>query len=548
MKFKSIWDAPLFLSVTSAALLSVASSAESASTMSTQSSTTESVTTAPAITKAVSTDAVDTATLLKKINELKTQVNQLVYKQKKAEDKFENITQVEDAKIGVLQASQVSKFPEGYFAIPGTNSAILLGGRIKADAAYYPGNSADSRDASFDATFIPLKNYDPVATKSGVTSFSAAYSRLEAKSITNTSAGDITGWIQIDFHGNTSSTSSTSYTPRLRHAIVEWNGWTIGQTLTNFQDSDSEPNTLDNDGLVSTLRRLTVRYTAKFDGGFFSFGAERPNTIYTTYAGGTNDNAANGKYGMPDLTARLRFENKKSWISFRAIARKLEVNVLPGDLIGGSSASSTVLYANSAFASKRTGWGLGTSFKLMTNELSHLYGQANFGSGINDFLTYESLPAAYLQVPIKSSSTSPLPSGYVGGNATSAARFTTSRFDLSKGFSAVLGYEWWWNEKFRTNVAGSVAYLKHSSYAPIGAGSPVSALYTTGPQVNSKLKKFLVNALYSPIKSVTLGVEVIYGTRETIGGSDITSSGSKVNYAGGFGKSTQIIGSFIYKF
>ena len=536
MRFQSLWQMPLLLGVAATSFTYAAAPAAVAPA-------------APVAVAAAPAGPVDTATLMKQIEDLKKQVSTIAYKQRKSDEKLDATTKVENAKIGVLQANQTSPFPKGYIAIPGSNSAIKIGGRIKADAAYYPGNTVDANNLSFDATKIPIRGSDPQAGKSGGIAGTVAYSRIELNSLTQTKAGDVKGWLQTDFAGaqtsgtSTASTSTTSYGLRLRHATVEWNSLLVGQTTSNFLDADAGPNTLDNNGFSSTVRRVQLRWTQKLvDGLSLAVAAERPNTDYLAQDGSTSDNKGFGRSNLPDLTARLRYAGKQGFVSLRGIVRQLAVNVAAGETVpqltgtgSGLVSSSTSTPASTRFANKQTGWGIGSSFKLITSGLSNLYGHVTTGDGINGFLAIESVPSAYLQMPSTNSTSDVL-----------KAR-NASRFDTHTGSNGILGYEHWWTEQFRTNIAGSYTKLKNSTYAPVS---------TSATQVTSLMKKVLVNAIYSPIKQIDVGIEFMYGTRETIGGMvniANTTAGQASNapgsyYAGGTGKATQVMTSFIYKF
>ncbi|MES2253289.1 MAG: DcaP family trimeric outer membrane transporter [Pseudomonadota bacterium] len=527
MRFQTLWQMPLLLGVAATSIAYSAGIAP-AGPVAAVAAPAPIVAAAPAAVSAAGT--VDTATLMKQIEELKKQVAHVAYKQRKSEEKLESEIRVDDAKIGVLQANQVSAFPTGFIAVPGTNSAIKIGGRIKADGAYYPRSNANAKNIEFDGTVIPLRNQEVNAAKSGFVQGGIANSRIEFTSLSHTNQGDVKGWIQTDFDsslnlaGGPNNYTGTSYVPRIRHAIVEWKSLTVGQTLTNFHDSEGVT-TLDNNGLGNVVRRVQVKWTEKLGEGLsLSVAAENPNTDYVTQNGATGNNSNLGKSGLPDLTARLRLEGKQGFVSLRGIVRRLEVNVQPTEAAGGVTALNQ-------FANKQTGWGLGTSFKLITSGLSGFNGQVTFGDGINNFLAVESLPSAYLQLPASATPAA-------GNNGT----HTQARFDTLSGASAILGYEHWWTDQFRTTIAGSYTKVKNSSFAPVSAA---------GSQLNSRLKKAVVNAIYSPVKQMDIGVEVMYGTRETIGGTvDTAGTNAPVGsqYAGGTGRATQIMTSFIYKF
>jgi len=516
MRFQTLWQMPLLLGV---AATSIAYSAGVAPAGTATAAVPAGIAApAPAVA-----GPVDTATLMKQIEELKKQVAHVAYRQRKSEEKLESEIRVDDAKIGVLQANQVSAFPVGFIAVPGTNSAIKFGGRLKVDGAYYPRSSGNGGNIEFDATGLPIKNQEANAAKSGFVTGSVANSRLDFTSLTQTSRGDVNGWIQTDFDSSANGAAGAngftgaSYVPRVRHAIVEWNSLTVGQTQTNFHDSDGVT-TLDNNGFENCVRRVQVKWTEKLGHGLtLSVAAENPNTDYLTQDGKTGSNKNNGKSGLPDLTARLRLDGEHGFVSLRGMVRRLEVNVQPTEKVGGDPA----ITATTAFASKQTAWGLGTSFRLNTSGQSGFNGQVTVGDGINNFLAVENLPSAYLQIP----------------GAAGAGVRTQARFDTLAGVNAILGYEHWWTDEFRTNIAGSYTKIKNSPFAPVLTGST---------QVNARLKKAVVNAIYSPVKQMDIGVELMYGVRETIAGMSDTTPNTF--YAGGTGRSTQIMTSVTYKF
>ncbi|MDP3371496.1 MAG: DcaP family trimeric outer membrane transporter [Candidatus Paracaedibacteraceae bacterium] len=484
------------------------------------------VVTAPAPTTIAApvSGPVDTAILLKQIEDLKKKVSHIDYKQRKAEEKLESTTQIEDAKIGILQASQISPFPEGYIPLSGTNSAVsFAGSRIKIDAAYYPGNVTDRTNNMFnDGTAVPIKGADPVAGKSGNSAFTAQFSRFSVGSLTQTKYGDVKAYIETDFNGAQSNIASTSYGLRMRQAKIEMGSLLVGQTITNFHDSDEGPASLDNNGFTAAPRRVQLRWTQKMGCGLtFSASAERPNHEYAFQDGKTYGNEVAGKSTIPDLTARLRLDGKLGFVSLRGLVRRLEVNVQQGDTIGGNVAVPVT--ATSAYNNKQTGWGLGSSFKLLTAEKSNFFGQANIGEGIGQFLLAEVLPAAYLQLPTSAQT------------ATTTARFSP-RFDTVAGVSGILGYEHWWTDAFRTTVSGAYGKLKYSPYAPVMSGAT---------RLTTLLKKALINAVYSPVKNIDVGIELLYTTRETLTGTDQSGAPTVKN---GMGKGTQIMTSFIYKF
>lgn len=518
MRFQSLWQMPLLLGV--AATSFAYATAPAAVAPATPVAAVAAPTSAP-------TAPVDTATLLKQIEDLKKQVSTIAYKQRKAEEKLDATSKVENAKIGVLQANQVSPYPAGYIAIPGTNSAIKIGGRIKMDGVYNGGNSGEVSGGNMSARALSIKGANSKASRSGHFNGTAQGSQFEINSLSKTSKGDVKAKIQFDFFGANSaagagsSSTSTHYGLRLRQAYAEWNSLLVGQTETNFQDADLMPQALDNVGGLTTLqRRPQARWTQKLNDCLkLSVSAERGDTDYMAQNLGAANNAHNGKSSLPDLTARLRYEGKMGFVSLGGIYRQLQVNVSAGDTVGTSGSTSLVNYG-----AKVNAWGLNLAGKLITKGKSNIYSRLSFGDGLGYLVEDATNQAAYLQVP----------------TATSNTTRYAARFDTATVTNGILGYAHWWTDEFRTNIGGSYTKIKNSPFIPVLSGAT---------QANALVKKATVSAIYSPVKNIDIGVEFMYAVRETVAGADkTTDTATPTYYAGGTGKGTQLMTSFIYKF
>ena len=514
MRFQSLWQMPLLLGVAATSFTYAAAPAVVAPV-------------APVVAApAAAARPVDTATLMKQIEDLKKQVSTIAQKQRKADEKLDATTKVEDAKIGVLQANQVSPYPAGFIAIPGSNSAIKIGGRVRMDGVYNPGNSGATSGGNMSARAIPIKGSDPKAGRSGHFNGTAQGSQLEINSLSKTNKGDIKAKIQFDFFGATSNgtlgsnSTSTHYGLRLRQAFAEWNNLIVGQTETNFQDTDLMPQPLDNvGGLATVQRRPQARWTQKVgDGLKLSVSAERGNTDYTNQSLGAVDNSNYGKSSLPDLTARLRYEGKMGFVSLAGIYRQLQVNVSKDDVVMGTSKSIV------DYGAKVSAWGINLAGKLITKGKSNVYSRITIGDGLGYLVEDATNCSAYLQAPTAT---------------TNTIRYAP-RFDTATVTNGVIGYAHWWTDAFRTSIGGSYTKIKHSPFIPKSSGSV---------QANARVKKAVVNAIYSPVKDIDIGLELMYAVRETISGVDkTTDAGTSTYHTGGTGKATQIMTSFIYKF
>ncbi len=484
---------------------------------------------APAVTPATKSAApVDTATLLKQIDDLKNQVARIAKKQHEAEERHATTHKIEDAKLNILQARQTSQWPEGFFDVQGTNSAIKIGGRVKVDGTYHGGQKSGNAGDSMFVRTLPLKGADPRAGKSGHFNGTLQGSRIHLSTITRTAKGDVKGYIETDFGGtpngisytSATGTTSTQYGIRLRHAHVTWDQLLVGQTTTNFYDADSFHTFLDNLNVMTAPRIAQVRWSQKVvDDLTLHVSAEKPNTDYYDRTGALLDNANAGKSPLPDFTARLRYEGKMGFVSLRGIVRSLQAKIGTGDIVGGTTATNV-------YSSRQTGWGLGLSGQLNTAKKSNIFGMINIGDGLGQIVDDATGQAAYLQ--------------YSASTETGAkqARYP-KRFATTTVVNGVLGYEHWWTEKLRTTIMGTYTKIKNPAFAPILTGAT---------QLNSTVKRAVANVIYSPVKNIDVGLEVYYGIRKTISGIDTVDGANYYNHAGNEGKCTQVMTSFIYRF
>lgn len=98
-----------------------------------------------------------------------------------------------------------------------------FGGFLKANARYVEGNIA------FQDSWTGGGSVTESAKRS---QFSAAESRFNVSA----KQGDVHGFAEIDFAGSSQGNAvfSNSYSPRLRHAFIEYQGVTAGQTWSTM--------------------------------------------------------------------------------------------------------------------------------------------------------------------------------------------------------------------------------------------------------------------------------------------------------------------------
>ncbi len=129
--------------------------------------------------------------------------------------------------------------------------------------------------------------------------------------------------IEADFHNNANQTGGLV---RLRHAYLQYKGFTVGQAWSTFYDIQARPKIVDFEGANSaTLNRVPlIRYDLPIAQHTLSIALEHPTEQITV-----NDQIQLKKQLAPDIVAAMKWklDDKKSFIKVAAIARQLRYEV-----------------------------------------------------------------------------------------------------------------------------------------------------------------------------------------------------------------------------
>ena len=200
---------------------------------------------------------------------------------------------------------------KGFFAIPGTDTVIRIGGYAKLDAI------ADSRGAGDEDQFIPSSM--PVGgNHRDVSNFNihAKQTRFSFEARRPTTHGNLRFYLENDFFG-----SSDGYEFRLRHAYGQLGNTYAGYGYSSFMDPDSLPDTLDFAGPGGAGYLLVAGIHHSFalgKGNTLTLAAEDPDT---ELAGASDAMAAVNR--LPDVSAIARMERDWGHLQLGVVARNL---------------------------------------------------------------------------------------------------------------------------------------------------------------------------------------------------------------------------------
>ncbi|KRG61751.1 porin [Stenotrophomonas humi] len=200
---------------------------------------------------------------------------------------------------------------KGFFAIPGTETMIRLGGYAKLDAI------ADNRAAGDTEQFIPSSI--PVGgPHHDVSHFGmhAKQTRFSFEARRPTTHGNLRFYMENDFFG-----SSDSYQYRLRHAYGQLGNTYAGYGYSTFMDADSLPDTLDfaGPGAAGYLLVAGIHHSfALGKGNSLTIAAEDPDSQLANI--GDSDISTER---LPDVSLIARMERSWGHLQLGAVARSL---------------------------------------------------------------------------------------------------------------------------------------------------------------------------------------------------------------------------------
>jgi len=332
------------------------------------------------------------------------------------------------------------------------DTEFKFGGYVKTDVMFSdysngaPGSGYISRQF-----YVPGTIYGVEGNGEQVVDFQARESRFNFKTSTDIDGHKLSGFIELDFmtHADGNERVSNSYSPRIRHAIVNFDNWTVGQTWSTFQNPGALPENLDFVGAAEGtpfVRQSLVRYT----NGGFQFAVETPETTVTPFGGGARITSGSGM--VPDFVARYNFKTQGgAKFTIAGLARQL--NIEKGGL-----------------DTQEMGYGVSATGVIPVGS-DDIKLSATVGDGMGRYMALNYANAGVLN--------------------------SDGDIETISSYGGFASYRHWWNDKWRSSF--TVSGFKADNDVAL-----------TGGSVNEESYSGYVNLLYSPVKPMTVGVEYMY--------------------------------------
>ena len=385
-----------------------------------------------------------------------------------------------------------STYGAGFFYIPGTDTCLRVGGRVRAQYIY-----GEPVTRAQDATGFYIRGRVQLDARTAT-----AYGLL--RSVVRLELTRTTGTAFRGFGG----TGGAATGAQVAEAFVQFGGLTAGRVVSFFSNGDLPT------GHFGTLRfddapdTETLAYTFTFGNGFSATlaiedGIERREGIV---------NAANfaplpyGGQRMPDVVGNLKYTGTWGTAQLSGAVHQIRDNTLAGGALG-------------LFDNYDTEYGFAIGLQAGINLPMIAPGDAAWIS-----LEYANGAAAYLDGGIAGTQISPF---NVFGNGSrllvdASWNPVTGQLEKSRDWSIAGGFRHYWTPEVRTNIFGS--YLNADS----GLATPSL----------SDFREYRIggNVIWSPVAGLDLGVEVIYANNQLRHQAQLLPAGVRNNDTGWEGR------------
>jgi len=283
----------------------------------------------------------------------------------------------------------------------------------------------------------------------------ARQSRMGVEGNANTKVGKIKAYMEVDF-----ASASESYL-RLRHAYAEWNFVKLGYTWSTFMDNASLPKTVEFEGPNSSLskRHGLIRYERIVkDRNILGVSLESPKADYYNPTDTLIVDAS--KQRNLDFAGRYKYFDDWGHVQVAGIFRRIDV-------------------FNQGVMDVEYGWGFLFSSKILLKEKHQINAQYSIGEGISYYYV-----------------------GFTGRRLDAVYNPNTNHMMLKSVCGGFINYSFRYNPLLVLSVIGGISKMKGEEFE---SGETF---------LSSEYLGF--NIFYSPIETISLGIEATTGTRKNL--------------------------------
>jgi len=394
----------------------------------------------------------------------------------------------------------------GFYTIPGTDTCIKIGGRVRADYA-----ASGKKDV-----------YTTAATGTGLSALSAsenlwgneARGRLDMDARTPTSFGTVQAVTSTRVHRTSGVLTSSTLTssggtaaPQLEAAYIRFAGFTFGVAKDNFAFM---PSTMYGSGHWAAFANgaFQMAYTASLGGGFSATLAVQDSSYTTSGLNATSTTANLNNYNkMPQINARLDWD--QSWGTVSAMGAI-------GQLSTQSTASTSTINASKGV------WAVGAGVKINLPMLAAgdaLYLNGGYANGMTEYTVN--------WVSFKSSDTGRNVGGYVQTAYSAGLNSAGTALETYKSWNVAALFTHYWAPQWRHTFVGTYGQLD----APSTINSNAWGSMTQG-QGDATVWNIGTQLTFLPTKDFEIGVDVLYARVKLTNSTTTAVNTSQGNWTG----------------
>ncbi len=359
-----------------------------------------------------------------------------------------------------------STYGAGFFYIPGTETCLRVGGRVRAEMRYLEPNSRLDDSIGFRAR-----------------------GRIQVDARTATAYGLLRTFVRFELTRDTGSYGFSSTSPNVDQAFVQFGGLTAGRSISVFDNGDLPT------GHMGTLRFSDApnvnqfSYTFAFGNGFSAtVGLEEgryAGNVIGTVIGPAGTPVANVVFDeagqrMPDVVANVKYAGTWGTAQLSGAVHQLRSAAIPGTTPGVGIIPDT----DYGFAVM----GSGSVNLPMLAPGDALWIAATYADGAMGYLGFGGTNV------IGSSSTTYIADAYYDAEGD---------IKTGRGWSVAGGLRHYWTPEVRQNVFGS--------YARVEYGSDIANDFDFNEW------RVGTNVFWQPVSGLDLGVEVLYANQDPRG-------------------------------
>ncbi|HYB55423.1 MAG TPA: DcaP family trimeric outer membrane transporter [Alphaproteobacteria bacterium] len=442
----------------------------------------------------------------------------------------------------------------GSWKLPGSDTSMSIHGYIKADFLY-------DFDQFLGDTFANTSiagNHTANAHQGGFFHFNARQTRFNIETRTPTDWGQLKTFVEMDFYGTNATRTdniqsgggNTSNVLRMRHAYGQLGPVLAGQTWSNFDDVDDLPEQLDfNGGQGEAAGRQTqLRYVAPLGKWTLSGSIENyqpritaftaPAGSATTFTGCGILTTSGGGIGncttqMPDITGRVQYADTWGHVSLSGVLRDFNYN-------DGGSATNSSTAAVAAIGNKvnHTAQTFGGGVMLGTNIA---IGQWFGGPFAKDYVGATGSYGAGDERYFDTGAVTPGLDAAALSTAGPGGTFSISIKTIDH-YTVNAWYQHWWTDNVRTSLVYGSGWWGYGGIPrAVDTGAVDTSQYT-------QIQTAYINLIWSPVKSVNIGLEFMYGDLDKRGLGGFVGPCGTSQCGGNNGEAKRLMASFQYVF